>query len=80
MAASTLVCTRFDLIHKASNKDADTLLGRFDLPVVPLPGELVNINGNPYIAIERGWAIGTDKPDTGRLFAYVRVVKAGTNF
>jgi hypothetical protein len=36
-------------------------LGRLhDAPHVPAVGELVNIDGNPYIVTQRGWALDTD--------------------
>jgi len=53
---------------------------RFDMPEVPLPGELININGNPYIVLTgRGWSISDDDTDgdAGKLYAFVEVTKRG---
>jgi hypothetical protein len=72
-----LIRVRFDIGHPASTGDEDRGLGYFDLPQVPDVGDPININGNPYIIHRRGWVIGTEGDDAGRLFAFVRVGKAG---
>lgn len=61
----------------SSNKDADRYLARIPMPAVPDKGETININGNPFIVYERGWAVGSRAKDTieNGLFCYIRVTK-----
>lgn len=41
-----------------SSRDTDLRIATLKLPAVPLPGEVINISGNPYVVHERGWAVG----------------------
>jgi hypothetical protein len=66
---------RFDLI-KGSSKDADVFLHRQEIAAAPVPGELVNVNGNPYIVHERSWAV--DKDDIEATYVFYRLVKHHT--
>lgn len=74
------VYVRVDKINKISSRGHDTLLGWFDWTVVPDVGELLNIDGEPYHVIERGWAAGagTKKPPNETvpdytLYCYLRI-------
>ncbi len=72
--------TRFDLICSA-NKDADRELCRAELLQVPLPGETINLKGNPYVVVDRGWAVENTTAGNSisildphaKQYAYVRV-------
>jgi hypothetical protein len=65
-------------VVSASNRDKDTLIGVFDLHQIPLVGELISIQGDPYIVRERSWEIDeTFRPEMTHPFCYLRVVKAG---
>jgi hypothetical protein len=74
-----MIHCEFRKINSASG-DADTRLAQFTLPAVPSRGELININGNPYIVFERAWAVGddTDEPHEDctidEMWCYLRVV------
>jgi len=76
-----LIPVRFDLVCGSGLSD-DRLLEHVRLPAVPLRGEGVNIGGDPYVVVERGWA--TDKREDGSdsLFAYLRVspLQAGQGY
>lgn len=67
-----MIDIRFDLIYSAHNRGT-VILHRGNYPQVPGVGDLVNINGNPYRVVCRGWAVGNDD---GQLYAYVEVDKA----
>ena len=56
-----------------SSRDSDVYLVKQILPVAPCVGELINIDGRPYIIRERSWALGTDASD-GPLYCYLRLV------
>ena len=48
------------------------------IPAVPAVGENINILGNPYVVINRGWAIAEDEIkhnrwDAAKPYAYVNV-------
>jgi hypothetical protein len=61
---------------------AGVMLRRHDLWQVPLVGEIVSIDGNPYRIIHTGWALpDLDEmgPETPIQYAYVKVQKA-SNF
>ena len=68
-----MIRVRFDSIVQMSNHHADSIIGYANLPQVPAPGQLVNINGDPYIVHEIAWAVVTE-PSDDPLYAYVRVV------
>ena len=64
-----LVHVRFDKVISLAHRDRDEVIARFSMGTVPIVGELVNINGEPFQVIERGWAV--DAEDGA--FAYLRV-------
>jgi hypothetical protein len=68
-----LIHVRFDVVKNMANRGADVFLARYDLPEVPLVGELVSVKGDPYHVIERGWSVGCQDGEEGRLFAYLRL-------
>lgn len=72
-----LVCVRFDRINRLSSREADTsgFAIRW-LPAVPAVGEIVNIDGNPYLVHERGWAVGEMDDEQRSLYAYLRMLPA----
>lgn len=72
MIATMMV--EYRLQKDASNSDYDEFIYRKIMSSVPLPGELININGNPYIVVKRGWA--TDG-ECSSDYCYMTVVKAG---
>ena len=57
------------------NRDSDKMIYKDKWPTAPIVGELVNLNGDPYIITERGWAasndLGVDQIDN--LYCYFRV-------
>lgn len=55
MTATEARC-EFRLICGAG-RDGDRVLGRATLSTPPATGELVNLNGTPYVVRERAWAI-----------------------
>jgi len=87
---SAPIHTRFDLVWQLTDM-AGVMLRRQNLWEVPLVGETVNIGGNPYRVISRGWSLPdmdtvTDTPvlegapNEGYLqYAFVKVQKA-SNF
>jgi len=65
-----------------SKKDEDRFVARFRLSTVPNAGESININGNPYVVHERGWACSSEKkwePYTpaphGDMTCFIRLTK-----
>lgn len=67
-----MINTRFDLVLKLSSKDHDRTFKWLMLPQVPNAGEVINLDGHPYVVHDRDWAVD----DAERLFAYVRVLTA----
>jgi len=57
MTATEARC-EFRLVCGAG-RDADRFLGRAVLGVVPARGEVVNLDGEPYVVYERGFALAT---------------------
>jgi hypothetical protein len=80
-----MIHTRFNLITKASNTDADRLIGYALIPAVPRPGELINIDSEPYYVREVSYALKTDpdhlrptddsEPQPSVLYCYVRLLR-----
>lgn len=58
------------IINSMSNKDEDGFIGRYAWAAVPNSNEVINIDGNPYIVIERAWSI---HPKDENLYCYLRV-------
>lgn len=56
---------------ESSNAGGDRFLTRAPMTSVPAAGEIVNVNGNPYIVHDRSWAIGRDNNS----YAVLRVVR-----
>jgi hypothetical protein len=55
-----VIVTEFRLIKSLHNRDKDEFIARFDLSETPNKGEVVNINGEPYIVYCKGWAFGDE--------------------
>lgn len=51
-----MISTTFRLIV-SSNSDADEFICNVDLPTVPTQGEVVNVEGEPYIVHSRAWSV-----------------------
>ena len=60
-----MIKTRFDIVQLASNENYNKFLCWFDLEQVPNVGEVININGDPYLIANRGWAIDSESEDKG---------------
>ncbi len=63
-----MIKVRVDLVYGHS-KDSDRTIYRGEWPQIPLTGELINLDGNPYIIHNRGWAVG----EANQLYSYLRV-------
>lgn len=68
--ARSTVC-EFRLIC-GSSRDADRFLGRYEMGGIPVPGEMISVDGYPYVVAERVWAVGRD---TFTTLVYIRVSK-----
>jgi hypothetical protein len=49
------IITEFRLIKSLHKRDKDEFIERIELPETPAKGEVVNINGEPYIVYSKGW-------------------------
>ena len=66
--AKTLIDTRFDLVTSFYG-DEKHQIARYKLPETPSIGELINIKGQPYKVVDKGWAIGCDG-----LYCYINLL------
>lgn len=76
---TSVVHVRFDFAMSLADRDKDrTAYVRADMPCVPGVGETVNLRGNPFIVVERGWSVGEQisPVDDYSLYAFVRCVPA----
>jgi hypothetical protein len=77
------VIVRFDLRVKASNRDANVQIAKYDMPHVPAVGSIIGLHGDPFVVHSVGYAVGREVYDAGhradRTYAYVEVVPAGLN-
>lgn len=64
-----MVTVEFRRIVGAS-RDSDVFLWRGALPLVPAVGEVINIEGHPYVVFQRGWAVGGED---SLLWCYIRL-------
>lgn len=55
-----VIITEFRLIKSLYNRDKDEFIVRLELPETPNNGEIVNINGEPYIVQSKGWAFSDE--------------------
>jgi len=69
-----VINARFDVQTSASKRSV-SFLAQCLVPAVPSVGESINVKGDPYIVIRRGWALD-DPCENGRLFAYITVLAA----
>jgi hypothetical protein len=53
-----------------SDRDTDQCLGHTQMSTVPVPGEVVNIDGEPYVVFERSWAVRLEETKS---YVYLRV-------
>lgn len=62
---------------ESSSRDGDRFLARVPMATVPTPGEIVSVDGNPYIVHDRGYSVrsATVQNDDGASYAYLRVVR-----
>lgn len=56
-------------------KNYDIHLEQIENSPIPKIGEIVNINGNPFVVYRIGHAISSEE---GKLFTYIQVFKAGS--
>lgn len=60
-----------------SSRDNDTLINWYNWPTAPDVGQVINLEGEPYYVIEKGWAAseGRKQPHTfgDHLYCYIRV-------
>jgi len=62
-----------DYRGRVKPESCDEFLTRAKLRETPLPGELINIKGNPYLVYgARGWALDEDE---GELYCYIRLIE-----
>jgi len=61
---------RFDVIC-GSSTDHDCTIHHCNMSAVPSPGEVINVKGNPYVVVERGWAAAD--ADHGDGYSYLRI-------
>ncbi|HEC26721.1 MAG TPA: hypothetical protein ENI67_04845 [Gammaproteobacteria bacterium] len=52
--------TEFRLINSLGNRDEDQFIAKFDLVETPGIGEVVNINGEPYVVYSKGWGFSDE--------------------
>ena len=63
------IIAEFRLVTKSFNTDYDRFIKKLQLAELPVTGELINIDGEPYVVYERGSSYGE-----GVQFATVRVM------
>lgn len=51
------VVVEFRLV--GATHESSRYIGRIEMPCVPALGELVNVDGHPYVAHRRSWALST---------------------
>jgi hypothetical protein len=56
-----------------STQDSDVFLCRVKLRTVPDKGELINIEGEPYVVWDRSWAL-EDVVPAPRVYCYIRLI------
>lgn len=66
---------RYELLYNL-NKDYRVYLGEFISNYVPDTGDIVNINGDPFVVYRVGAAMSDDAVQ--QTYIYVSVFKAGT--
>ena len=66
------IITEFRVIKSLANKDKE-FVARVDMPETPLKGEVVNIEGSPYIVYRRGWALSGDSTVQ---YCYIDLIQA----
>ena len=54
------IITEFRLIKNLHNRDCDEFIARHEIPETPSIGEVVNINGDPYVVYGKGWGFSDD--------------------
>ena len=66
---------KYELLYNL-HKDYKVYLGEFISNYVPRVGDIVNINGDPFVVYRVGAAMGDDEPT--ETYIYISVFKAGT--
>ena len=54
------IVTEFRLIQSLHNREDYIFVARIELPETPDKGEVVNINGQPYVVYNKGWAFSDE--------------------
>lgn len=52
--------TEFRIIRSLSNRDKDEYLETLDIQETPCEGQVVNINGSPYVVYSKSWAFDNE--------------------
>ena len=71
-----MLSARFDYVVSLANRDEDrTDFVRCPLTQAPNVGETINLHGDPFVIIERIWAID---PDTHEQWVHLRCLPAAS--
>ena len=68
----------FRVAERIGARGADRELGKAPMASVPAPGELVNVDGEPYIVFDRAWAVGTFGRGNVGSYAFLRLLPQPT--
>ena len=68
------IITEFRLIKSLHNRDKDVFIERLVLPETPDKGEVVNINGEPYVVYNKGWAFDHE---CTKHYCYIYLLRGG---
>jgi hypothetical protein len=66
-----MITVSFEQINDLGNNKKDTPIMRGDLYQAPLEGQVINLNGNPFVVHEVSWAIVSNGSLLAQ-FCYVR--------
>ena len=69
------IVTEFRLIKSLHNRDKDEFVDRLELPETPDKGDIVNINGEPYVVYKKGWAFSDEST---KHYCYIDLLRAGS--
>lgn len=78
-----MIYLRVNRVVSAAARDKDVLVGWYYVDQVPNVGESINLRGDPYLLVERGWALTgrhencPTEGGTREQYCYARVVKNG---
>lgn len=67
------IITEFRLIKSLGDRGKDEFVERIELPETPSKGDVVNINGDPYVAYSKGWGFDGD---CSKHYCYIYLISA----